>query len=294
MKKSFLILGLGFALLLGSCKKKTNPADFTATDLTGTATLRGNVMKTMATGGNSPAVGVNISVKVNNSDLYPHSPTASGSQVFTGTTDNNGNYSISVKTLGGTGVPALVTINQITGTFDPVTGTQAIFSGTVTTMQLISSVTTDFNFVMTGNVNGNTVTTGTATVMGTLKYQYFKEGPSNVYTLANFNLANHTVYLDFDRDPITQVVKTYTTTTDANGNYSFNITTTAAAGYNDAAKLYVDDYATTQDTLKLSGTTVTGKPGKFTNNNLNVPGAPIVPTNIKNGIILSYGAFVPN
>jgi hypothetical protein len=299
MKKSFLILGLGLAVVLFSCKKKTvAESDFKATDMTGSATLKGTITKTMATGGNSPAVGVTVSVKVNNAALYPNSPTAAGSVVSSAVTDANGMYSINVKTLGGGGVPALVTINQIDGTFDPVTGGQATFAGTSTTMNMISGVTKNFDFVMTGTSNGNTITTGTATIMGKLQYQYYKESPLGVYTLTSYTLANHTVMLDFDRDPTSQVVKTYSATTDASGNFSFTVNTTAAAGYNNTGKLYVVDYPTTQDTLKMSGTTVTGKPGYFSNNSSLssgwIPGGPINPTEIRNGIVLNFGGFIPN
>jgi hypothetical protein len=293
MKKTLLLLGFA-VLLVASCKKKTTTSDFKAADMTGTTTLKGNIMRTMATGGNAPAANVNISVKVDNSALYPNSPTASGSQVFTGTTDANGNYSINVKTIGGNGVPALVTINQISGLYDPVTGQQADFAGTTTTLQLISGVTKDYNYLMVGTPNGTTAATGTATIIGTLKYQYFKEAPAGVYTLTSYTLANHVVMLDFDRDPTTQLVKTYTTTTDASGNFTFTVNATSAGGYNNTAKLYVNDFSTTQDTLMLSGNTVTGKPGYYGNSSVMVPGGPINPTEIRNGIILNFGAFVPN
>ena len=293
MKKSLLAIGL--TVLLFACKKETTTS-FKATDETGTGTLKGTITKTMSSGSNAPAVGVNISVEVKNSQLYPNTPPSlasySSSQVFTGTTDANGNYSIAVKTIGGSGVSAIVTINNLTSTSDPVTGTQAIFGGTVTSQQLITGVTTDYNFNMTTINNVGTVVTGTATVLGTLKVLFYKEGPAGVFNLAPYTLANHTVQLDFDRDPSTQVVKTYNTTTDANGNFSFSINTTAAAGYNDAAKLYVVDYPTTQDTIKLSGTQVTGKPGYYQNTFTNLTG--LQPTNINNANILIYSNFIPN
>lgn len=290
MKKSFLTIGL--AVLLFSCKKPAKTT-FTPTDQTGIATLKGNITKQQAATSPVPVSGVNVSVKINNTDLYPNSPTATGSQVYNGTTDANGNYNISVRTVGGIGCPALITINNVVSTFDPITGTQATFAGTVnSTMRLITGVTQDFDYSMMNSSNLGTLTTGTATVMGTIKVVFFKENPTGVYTPTSYSLANHTVYLDFDRDPSTQVVKTYSTTSDANGNFSFNITTTAAAGYNDKAKLYVVDYPTTQDTIKLIGGTVTGKPGYYQNTFINLTG--LQPTNISNGNTLTYGSFSPN
>ena len=292
MKKSILILA--FIGVLVSCKKEEVAEEFEATDQTGTTVIKGMITKPQSTGSNVPAAGVSISVKVNNTELYPNSPTATGSQVFSGTTDVNGYYSISVKTVGGNGVNALVTINNSVGTFDPVNGTQALFSGTSTNFQLISNVTKDYNYLMTSTTIGSPVITGTAVVSGTLKVMHYEEAPAGVYTLKAYNLANHTILLDFDKDPTTQLVKTYSTTTDASGNYSFTVTTTAAAGYNNTAKLYAIDYPTTQDTIKIGGTTVTGKAGYFGNTSMNVPGGPINPTEIRNANTLTYSSFFPN
>jgi len=292
MKKSLIIIG--FTALLFSCKKEKKAEDFKASDLTGATTLKGTITKPQATTSPVPASGVSISVKIDNTQLYPNSPTATGSRVYTGTTDANGNYSISVTTVGGNGASALVTVNDFTGIFDPITGTQANFTGTATTMQLITGVTKNYNYNATSTLIGTPIVTGTATVSGTLKAVYFKEGPVGVFTPTSYTLANHLVQLDFDKDPTTQQIKTYNATTDASGNFSFTISTTAAAGYSDAAKLYVVDFPTTQDTILMGGTQVTGKPGYFGNNNLTVPGGPLVPTEIRNAIILNYGAFVPN
>ncbi len=292
MKKSILILA--FIGVLVSCKKEEVAEEFKATDLTGTTTIKGMVTKPQSTGSNVPAVGVSISVKVNNADLYPNSPTATGSQVYTGTTDANGYYNISVKTLGGAGISALVTINNIVSTYDPINGTQAIFDGTSATFTLISGVTKDYNYTMTSTTIGSPVTTGTAVVTGTLKVMHYEEAPAGVYTLKAYNLANHAVQLDFDKDPTTQLVKTYSGTTDASGNFSFTVSTTAAAGYNNTAKLYVIDYSATQDTFKIGGSRVTGKAGYFGNTFMNVPGGAINPTEIRNGNTITYSAFSPN
>lgn len=296
MKKSLLAIGL--TVLILSCKKTTTP-EFTPTSTTGTGTLSGNITKTMSSGSSAPAVGVTISVEVKNAQLYPNTPsniaTYSGSQVYTGTTDANGNYSISVTTVGGAGVMAIVTINNITSITDPVTGTQAILQATMptTTKQLITGITTNYNSNMSTLTNIGTTVTGTATVMGTLKVVYFKENPAGVFTPTSYNLANQPVSLDFDKDPTSQVVKTYNTTTDANGNYSFSVSTTAAAGFNDAAKIYVADYATTQDTIKMGGTQVTGKPGRYSSPTpINI--GSITPTVISNGNTIIYSSFSPN
>ena len=105
MKKSLLALSL--AVVLFSCKKEKT-SDFTATDTTGSSVVKGNVNKNVITpngagGWNNTsrvaATGVNVTIKINKSGtggLYPNS-TVAGADVYSTTTDANGNYAITVK-----------------------------------------------------------------------------------------------------------------------------------------------------------------------------------------------------
>jgi len=312
MKKSILFLSL--VTLLASCKKKEEPADFTPTDLTGNMVLKGNVSKNVITPNNAggwnlngriPASGVNVSVKVNKNSLYPNS-TAQGADVYTGTTDASGNYSITVRA-NATGVAAQITIDGFTGTQDTlVNGTMkpglfSVYNGTTVNRTLFMGQNSQLDHVMTTNVvttnpNAN-LKIGTAIVTGSVGVNFLKEittGTVVNITTTIMPVANHKVYLNFNIDPSTQAMKTYTATTDANGYYTFNLSTVEAGtpGFAQNAAIYVPDYAASRDTVKANNTIKTGRSGVFqmqTNNQGN-----LYNNAVRNAIHFNYNAFVPN
>ena len=288
MKKSLLIIAIA-AIALTGCKKKEAANDFTATDLTGNATLKGALSKRMITPNqgfgygnvNVPAVGVLITVRVSNNQLYPNSPTAQGSEVYSTTSDANGNYNLSVKA-NGSGVSATITVSDVYGTIDTLintfvkTGVNANFPGTVVQRQLYKGVSTDYNYNFVGNpttAGGNNIYIGTAIITGTCLIPKMQQSSvtATLFTSQMFPLPNHLVSLSFDRDPVTQVVKTYTTMSDANGVYTFNVSSTIAGiGFNNISTLKIWDYHTTYDTVMASSTIKQGRPGVFQNAQVNV------------------------
>jgi len=313
MKK--LLFALSFATILVSCKKDKN-TDFTATDVTGTSNVKGNVSKNVITpngfGGftNSsrvPAAGVNVTVKVNKNSLYPNS-NAQGADIYTGTTDANGNYSIPVKT-NASGVSAMITIDGFTATEDTLVngttkpGLLASYSGTSfnRTLYMGQNAQIDYSFTASNIIsNPNNIVVGTAVITGSLSMSVIKEFtvtgfPSVInYTTADVKVPNHMVYMNFSNDPTTQSAKTYTATTDANGYYTFTVSTVAngTPGFSQNADIWAPDFATTRDTVKLSGATVTGPAGVFqmTSTNQNS----IFNGTIRNAAHLNYFSFTAN
>ncbi|MBA2611769.1 MAG: hypothetical protein H0U95_07360 [Bacteroidetes bacterium] len=319
MKKS--ILALSITLALFSCKKKETTADFTATDVTGTSVVKGNVNKNVITpngfGGwqNTNRVnmsGVVVTIKVNKGGaqgLYPNS-TANGADVYSATTDANGNYAISVKS-NATGVSALITIDGFTGTQDTIvnnvtkTGLYATYAGASVTRNLFMGQNTTFdqNFTATNvSSNPNNISVGTAIVTGSISMNLVRKVTTGtVITMSSTNIvvpANTTVYLSFDKDPTLLVPKVYQTTTNASGVYTFNLNTVAvgSAGFNQDATIWIADYATARDTANYNGANfiniTPGLPGVY--NKVTTIQNAVYSTEIRNAVNLNYNAFTPN
>jgi hypothetical protein len=313
MKK--LLFALSLTAVLVACKKdKKN--EFTATDVTGTAVVKGNVSKNIITPTGSggftsstriPAQGVNVSVKVNKSDLYPNS-NAQGADVYNATTDANGDYSISVKT-NANGVQAAITIDGFSATLDTlVNGTvkpglySTYTSGNYnTTLMMGRNHQVNHSFIANNvSSNPNNLNIGTAVVTGSVGVQVVREysvtgSPLN-YSLQTIPVpAGHVVYLKLNNDPTLQASKVYTATTSANGYYSFTVETVAqgTSGFNNQnANIWIDDFATTRDTLKIGGTTKAGDAGVYSSSNTNQNN--VYNNSIKNAVHLSYTNFTTN
>ncbi len=311
MKKS-IIIALSLTAILTSCKKdETN--EFTQTDVSGTTILKGNVGKPIITpDGNGsafissrvPAVGVSVSVKVNKNSLYPNS-NAQGADIYSGVTDVNGNYAISVKS-NAQGVNAQITIDGFTGTQDTVingvtkTGLYASYTGLSTTRQLFMGQNSLLDYYMTANVvsaNPNTIMKiGTAKVTGSVGVTIFKEvmtGTLSTITTTVEALANHKVYLNFNKDPNTIATKLYEVTTDASGRYSFDLSTisaTTTAFPDQDATVWVNDFATTQDTVFVgSKGRKTGHKGVFSRQTITE--TEVLNNHIRNANNFNYSSF---
>jgi hypothetical protein len=327
MKKSLLALSL--TALLFSCKKETTPAAFTPTDLTGTAHIKGNTSKNVITPngaggwittGRVPATGVNVTVRVPKSGavgvgLYPNS-NAQGSDVYTGQTDANGNYDISIKA-NGSGVMANIVIDGFAATLDTIingvkkAGLYANYVGGTASRNAWSGQTSWFDYAFVASnlsTNPNNIIIGSATVTGSVAMSFVKKAVTTgtaapTMTITNTNVpvpAGTKVYLDFTIDPLNLATKSYVATTDANGVYTFDVATVAAGtpGFPQNAAIWVADFARTRDTLTwLNGAatgTVTGKPGVFGSQGT-AQGA-IYNNVIRNAVNLTYsaGSFIPN
>jgi hypothetical protein len=312
MKKSILALSLTAALF--ACKKdKTN--SFTQTDVTGTSIVKGTVNKNVITpngfgswtnNSRIPAAGVAVSVKINKNSLYPNS-NAQGADVYSGTTDKDGNYSISVKS-NANGVQALITIDGFTGTMDSIangvtkTGLYSSYSGNSQNRTVFMGQNVQFDHNFFGNAittNPNTLyKIGSATVTGSVAVNYVKEvltGTFVTFTSTNVPVAGRTVYLNFSNDPTTLATKLYTVTTDASGFYSFDIATVPAntSGLtNQNAVVWVADYAATRDTIKANGSLKTGRAGVYSQQTINQFG--IYNNNIRNANNFLYNGFTAN
>ncbi len=311
MKNTIAILAT--LSLLVACKKE-NSNTITPTDTTGYGSLKGTVTKnTIMPNGNGaynpnavvPAANVKVTVKVNKNALYPAS-NASGADVYSTTTDAKGFYNIDIKT-NANGVSALVTIEGFTGTMDTIvngntrTGLFTNYIGTQQTRQIIIGQANQFDYLMansTINSNPNTIyQIGTGIVTGSVAVNQFKQvqtGTLVSLTSTNIPLANHKVYMTFNKDPNTLATKYYEVTTDANGVYSFNVSTVlnGTAGFNQNATIWVADYATTQDTISTSNTIKTGRAGVFQSITTNVNG--IYNNSVKNANNFVYTNFVRN
>lgn len=310
MKKTILFLSA--TVILFSCKKDTTN-DFTQTDVTGTTTVKGNINKNIITpNGNGswttasriPAAGINVSIKVNKNSLYPNS-TAQGADIYTGTTNENGDYSIAVKS-NATGVAAVISIDGFTSTLDTLIngttkkGLYASYLGTTVNRTLFMGQSSQLDYGFTASnvtTNPNNIVAGTAVITGSVGVNFIKEvltGTLITLSTTNVAVANHKVYLNFSNDPTTLTSKMYEVTTDANGVYSFNIATVASgtSGFNQNANVWVADYAATRDTIKVNNSIKTGRAGVFQQTNANQTG--VYNNNIRNANNLNYGTFIPN
>lgn len=311
MKKSILFLAL--ATTLFSCKKDET-TEFKPTDVTGTSIVKGNVTKNIITpngfGGwttssRIPAAGVAVSVKVNKNSLYPNS-TAQGADVYSGTTDANGNYAITIKS-NANGVSAAVNIDGFTSTLDTLVngvikaGLLSNYVGTTQNRTVIMGQNSqvDHSFfanVVTSNPNNN-LKIGTATITGSLAVNFVREiltGTVVSITSTNVPVAGRTVYCNFSNDPNSLATRQYTATTDANGYYTFNLTTveSGVSGFNQTANIFITDFATTRDTIKANNTIKTGKAGVYSGSSqfeFNVYN-----NNIRNAVHFFYSSFSQN
>jgi hypothetical protein len=324
MKKSILSISLIaalFTVILISCKKDETKS-FTATDVTGTSVVSGNVNKNVITPNGSGnwtnssrinVAGIRVSITVKKggfNGLYPNS-TASGADVYSGVTDANGNYAITVKT-NATGVLALVTIDGFSGTQDTIingvtkTGLYATYFGTNTNLTLFMGQNEKFDHNFFGsNVssNPNTIVIGTAIVTGSVSMNLVRKVTTGtVVSLSTTNIAvpaNVPVYLSFDKDPTQLATKVYQTTTSATGTYTFVINTvpsTSSSGFNQDATIWVGDYATSRDTMNFNGTTflniLPGAQGVYNKTTTNQFG--VYTSDIRNATNLNYGSFTAN
>ena len=320
MKKSLLALSL--TALFFSCKKETK-TEFKATDVTGNAVITGVCTKnviTPNTNGNwittarIPASGVQVQVTINKNSLYPNS-IAQGADVYSSSTDANGKYSLAVKA-NAQGVSALFTIVGFTGTQDTIingttkTGLFANYFGTQYSINGVRVGATydqgTYNFNASNlSTNPNNIQIGTAIVSGSVSANHVlttKTGTAAAVVVpGGTNIAvpaGITVYLSLDKDPTTLAPKMYTAQTDANGRYSFTLNTVASsvAGFNQNATIWVADYATTRDTVRVvdgnSAPTVTGRAGVFNNTSTNQNG--VYTNEIRNATNLNYGSFTAN
>jgi hypothetical protein len=289
MKKSIILSALSIAAIMTSCKKEEKN-EFTQTDVTGTTVIKGNVSKPIIVpdannngfnqGGRVSVSGVNVSIKINKNQLYPNS-NAQGADIYSGTTDANGNYSIPVKT-NANGVTANITIDGFTSTLDTVingvtkTGLLTVYNALNNSFFVSMGQSYTYNHLYsTQNVVGNPNTNfkiGTAKITGTVGIDYVKEvmtGTLVTLTTTYVPVAGRKVYATITKDPTSLVAKTYEVTTDANGRYTFDIATVASGtsgftgGNTPNATIWVADFATTRDTLKANNTIKTGKAGVY-------------------------------
>jgi len=324
MKKSLLALSL--TLVLFSCKKEETTSDFAATDVTGTSTVKGNVNKNVITpngaGGwtNNNRInmaGVVVTVKVNKGGaggLYPNA-VANGADVYSGTTDANGNYAINVKS-NSNGVSALITIDGFTGTQDTIinnvtkTGLYATYAGLqspLTTLFMGQNITINHNFTATNvSSNPNLINIGTASLSGSISINMIlttKTGTNPTTVVGGgTNIAvpaGITVYMSLDKDPTLLVPKLYTTTTDAAGRYAFtNFATVASTtpGFLQNATIWISDYASNRDTVRIvngvNAPTTAGPSGVFGNATTNQGG--LYNNENRNATNFSFGGFTAN
>jgi hypothetical protein len=299
MKKSILALTLlTFAFV--ACKKKTT-SDFSATDVTGTTTVKGVCTKNIVTpngiGGwttvnKVPAVGVLVQISVPKNQLYPNS-VATGADIYSATTNTTGDWAMSVKS-NATGVNGTLTIAGFNGTQDTIinnttrTGLYANYFGMTTNiLNLIMGTTRElgvYNFNasnLTTNPNNNNIVLGNAMVTGSVGLQQILKarttGTAAAVAFSSTNIpvsAGTVVYMSFDKDPQTLAPKMYQTTTAANGTYSFTIPTVAngTTGFpSQTATIWIADYVGTLDSVETinggAGNVLPGssKPGVWGN-----------------------------
>ena len=321
MKKSLLALSITLALF--SCKKDKETSDFSQTDVTGTTTIKGNVNKNVITPNGAGAwtnttrvnmAGVVVSVKINKGGfqgLYPNA-VANGADVYTGTTDANGNYAINVKS-NSQGVAAMITIDGFTGTQDTIinnvtkTGLYATYAGLSSNPVLTmgQNVTVNHQFTASNvSSNPNVINIGSATVSGSISMNMALTTKTGTNPIVNSNTniavpAGITVYMSFDKDPTLLTTKYYTTTTDAAGRYTFTFPTVASGtnGFpNQNANIWVADFAGNRDTLRVvngvNAATTTGPAGVFGNNNTNANS--LFNNEIRNATNFSFSGFTAN
>ncbi len=311
MKNIILLFVFGLLFIVGC--KKDEPTEFTATDVTGTTLVKGRLTKNIiipdgagswTNSGRIGAEGINVSVKINKNSLYPNS-SAQGADVYSGTSDKDGNYSITVRS-NATGVQAQITIDGFSGSLDTLIngtikkGFSANFLGSTKTNTLFmgQNYTSNFDYSATQvNTNPNAILTGSATVSGSVGVSIVKEimtGTLVSLTTALMPLANQKVYLNINQDPLLLQQKLYEVNTDANGAFSFNVTTVAlgTAGFTQNVALWVNDRAGTRDTLKIGGILKTGRAGVFTLQSLSLNG--VYSNQIRNANNLNYTFFIPD
>jgi len=291
MKKSLLALTLTAALF--SCKKDIEQKSLEATDITGTGYVKGNLQKTVIApnGGGGwnndtkvAAAGVNISVRVATNGfngIYPNSNYAS-TEVFSGTTDANGNFNIAVKTNGTTnGVNAQVFVEGWQGTQDTIingvtkTGRLCNYFGITANLGVFKGQSSYLNLnrwsfnvgnmsVVNDNNNPTSSNLGTAVVTGSVGYTVWQSSVNvisgtvqpaaitNTYVMKS--PVGTKVYATFSNDPLTLSPKPYQATTDANGSYIFNFATVNAGtpGFGQSASIWVSDLQATRDTMKIT------------------------------------------
>lgn len=309
------IIAITSVLLLAYGCKKEEPTEFKRTDVTGTTVVKGNVNKnvitpdgnggwTSASAAKIPAAGVNVAITVRKNSLYPNS-NAQGADVYNATTDENGNFSVNVRS-NAQGVTAYITFEGFTGTLDTLvngeirTGLAAVFQGTSMTTTLIMGQPKQVDFSFDSkNVtsNPNTIKTGTALVTGSVSISFVNEtliDTNVVYGFVNVPVeSGHKVYLSIDKDPYTQSTKIYETTTDENGNYSFQINTVEAGapGFQQNVKIWVNDFAATRDTIR-NNVRVPGPAGVFKMSSITENG--VYNNSLKNALYVRYNTFSPN
>lgn len=317
MKKSLLALSL--TALLFSCKKETK-TDFTATDVTGTTTVKGTCTKNIITPNGSggwtnnsrvPASGVLVQIKVNKNQLYPNS-IAQGADVYSATTDANGNWSINVKS-NASGVNGYMTIAGFNSTLDTLingvtkTGLYANFFGTTSNINMFMGTTYEWGtyYFTASNLstNPNNIMIGSASISGSVSANHILSTTTgtNPAVISTTNIAvpaGITVYMSIDKDPTLLATKNYTTTTDASGRYSFNFPTVSntTPGFAQNATIWVADYATTRDTIRVvngnSAPTITGRTGVFGNTSTFQGG--VYNNEIRNATNLNYNTWTQN
>lgn len=319
MKKSLLALSL--TVLFFSCKKETATTEFTATDVTGTTLVKGVCIKPIIipngnggwTTGNTPAAGVVVQLKVNKNELYPNS-IAQGADVYSATTDAQGNYSMNVKTTAN-GVNAYMTIAGFTGTQDTLingvskTGLYANYFGGVFNFNCVMGTTQQrpiYTFGVSNlSANPNNIVIGSAIVSGSISANHIltsKTGTNPAVVVGGgTNIAvpaGITVYMLLDKDPTTLAPKMYTATTDANGRYTFTFPTVSSStsGFNQDADIWVADYATTRDTIREvngnSAPKTTGPSGVF--GNVTTFQGSLYNNENRNATNLNHSSWTPN
>lgn len=347
MKKSILATCMVFSFI--SCKKQIEQKNISSNEIIGTAYIKGNLTKAVISpdlpwepgnmnwnsDGKIAAGGVNITIRVAKSGykgLYPNS-NIQGTDVYSGTTDANGNFNIAVKANGRSqGVEANVIIESFSGTVDTVfngvtrIGRNANYMGFSRTLMAYAGQSTHFesnvscganyptwsfcdgNIVYFGQNNGPlALNTGTALITGNAKMEFITSSitgtNSAVYSTSNVPVPVGTrVYYRFDSDPITYSTKIYQTTTDAAGGYSFNIATVEAQtpGFNQNGVVWVADFIASRDTIfRLNGNVVgssTGKKGVWSNTPTVISENSLYNNEIRNAANFIFGLlnFTPN
>jgi len=266
---------LAIATLLFSCSKEDAVEEFQATNMTGDTVIQGKVTHSDYNSGNEIALeGATVTVRIDNDDLYPNSPNAQGSEVYTATSDADGNYSITAKT-NGDGVQARITYSPVTLTVDPTTGEQQTYSNTgTTTLTAYKGVplTNDVFYGSSTSVDISNIVVETAIVRGTVEIQQWVQQDSNtseVYFLESLPLANTTVTLVYDQDPTTLQERTYEVTSDSNGDYEFTIETCDFDyDLDNGYEVILPVFDTTQDSISFTGVVLASTPGVFAQEDL--------------------------
>lgn len=264
MKKTLLAIGIVAALF--SCKKDDEVTVLEATDLTGTATLAGKITHEDPTSADDKYLaGAVVTVRVTNAALYPNSNNAQGTETYSATSDANGNYSVAV-TVNQEGSAVTVSYSNVNVTEND--GDVHAYSKGNWNTTLYAGVRTNNNVQYDKDklTEATNVPVETAIVRGNIKIRHYVQQTSGgtIFNLEDVILANHPVKLTYDEDPTTFVERVYTTTTDADGNYSFTIDA-ADDKFNldDDFEVMIADYDATQDTIMFDNTIITGEAGVF-------------------------------